>query len=307
MEKSNTTALIVIRHDSILFEQYYNGYSRDSKSMHFSINKAIMSVLTAIAVKEGKIDGFNQEISDFIPMYADDERGTVTIGNLLNMNTGFDCNDYGDQLRFIRLYYSKTPQKFMKHRKLKHSPGDHFAYSSFTTMLLGICLEKATGKPINEYMEEKLWKKIGTTYDASMSTFEDGTAMAWGGLTSYPIDLVKFARLILNRGHWDREEIIPEYYIDECKDRSEGKGKVWRYSKGFWLDTYNCLNEEEIQKKPFMKQGRYCEDENQLYGGGYRGQILYIDMKKELIILRLGTGNGNRNWSRSISMLGDLL
>ena len=163
LEKSNTTALIIIRHDTILYEQYFNGYKGDSKSMHFSINKAIMSVLTSIAVKEGAFEGFDQEIGDFIPMYAEDERGTVTIENLVNMNSGFDCNDYHDQMRFIRLYYSKKPQKFMNQRKLKRDPGDHFAYSSFTTMLLGICLEEATGKTLSEYMEEKLWKKMGTT------------------------------------------------------------------------------------------------------------------------------------------------
>ncbi|MBL4754131.1 MAG: serine hydrolase [Flavobacteriales bacterium] len=307
LEKSNTTALIIIRHDTILYEQYFNGYKGDSKSMHFSINKAIMSVLTSIAVKEGAFKGFDQAIGDFIPMYAEDERGAVTIGNLVNMNSGFDCNDYDDQLRFIRLYYSDRPQKFMNQRKLTTDPGDHFAYSSFTTMLLGICLEKATGKSLNEYIEEKLWKKMGTTYDASMSTFKDGTPMAWGGLTSYPIDLMKFARLMLNRGHWDREEIIPEDYINACKDRSEGKGKAWMYSKGFWLDTYNCLDEEEIQKLNFRKQRRYCDGENQMYAGGYRGQILFIDFEKELLILRLGTGNGNKNWSRSISLLGNLL
>lgn len=307
LQKSNTTSMIVIRHDTVLFEQYFNGYDRGRKSMHFSINKAILAVLTAIAISDGTFEGLDQEIGDFIPMYAEDERGTVTIRNLVDMNAGFDCNDYQDQMRFIRLYYSKTPQKFMKRRKLRQNPGDQFAYSSFSSMLLGICIEKATGKTLNQYTEEKLWKKIGTSYDATMSTFKDGTPMAWGGLSSYPIDLVKFARLVLQRGHWDREEIFPENFINECRDRSEGKGKVWRYSKGFWLDTYNCLDEKEIQKLRFMNQKRYCDDENQVYAGGYRGQILYIDFEKELIILRLGTGNGNRNWSRSISKLGDLL
>ncbi|MBN4072225.1 serine hydrolase [Flavobacteriales bacterium AH-315-E23] len=307
LERSNTTALIIIRNDSILYEQYFNGYKRDRKSLNFSITKAILSTLTAIAVKEDAFESFDQEIGDFIPMYAGDKRGKVTIGNLVDMNTGFDCNDYGQQMRFIRLYYSKHPQKFMKRRKLKHDPGSHHAYSSFTSMLLGICLEKATGKALSQYMEEKLWKKLGTSFDASISTFQDGTPMAWGGLTSYPIDLVKFARLVLNRGRWGKEEIIPEQYIDACKDRSEGEGKVWRYSKGFWLDTYNCLKEEEIAKLNFKEQKRYCEDEEQVYAGGYRGQILFIDFEKQLIILRLGTGNGNRNWSRSISKLATLL
>lgn len=307
LEKGKTTSLIVIRNDTVLYEQYFNGYKKDSKSTHFSIHKAILSVLTAIAVKEGVFESFDQEIGDFIPMYAEDERGTVTIGNLVDMNAGFDCNDYVNQLRFIRLYYSKTPQKFMKQRKLKWETGEHFAYSSFNSMLLGMCLEKATGKTLSQYLEEKIWQKIGTTYDASMSTFQDGTAMAWGGLTSYPIDIAKFGRLILNRGNWGTEEIIPEYYIDACKDRSVKRGKIWQYSKGFWLDTYNCLNEEEIEKLKFFDQKRYCEGENQVYAAGYGGQVLYIDFNKKLIILRLGTGKGHKNWSRSISKLGGLL
>ena len=307
LEKSNTTAFLIIRRDTILYENYFNGYKKDSKSMHFSISKAIMSVLAAIAVEEGLFKGFDQPIGDFIPVYADDQRGKVTISNLIEMNSGFDCNDYANPMRFIRLYYSNTPQKSMKHRKLKSDPGEQFAYSSFSSLLMGICIEKAAGKTYSEYLQEKLWQKIGTSYDASMSSFKDGTPMAWGGLASYPIDLMKFARLILKQGVWNGEQIIPEGYVNQCRDRSEGPGKVWRYSRGFWLDTYNCLDEEEIRRLKFTDQKRYCEDEDQLYAGGFRGQILYVDFKKELIILRLGTGNGNRNWSRNISMLGDLL
>lgn len=307
LEKNNTTSLIVIRHDTILYENYFNGYQKDTRSIHFSINKAIMSILTSIAIKEGAFKGIDQKIGDFIPMYSGDERGEVTIGNLVSMNAGFDANDYGQQMRFIRLYYSKTPQKFMAQRKIKYPPGEHFAYSSFNSMLLALCMEKATKMPLNEYMEQKLWKKLGMSYNASMSTFKDGTPMAWGGLASYPIDLVKFGKLLLDNGAWEGEDLIPEYYIRACKDRSENKGKVWLYSKGFWLDTFNCLKEEDISKYKFMDQKCNCDNENELSAIGYRGQVLYIDFEKELIILRLGTGSGRSNWSRGISKLGSLL
>ncbi|HHZ64484.1 MAG TPA: class A beta-lactamase-related serine hydrolase [Flavobacteriales bacterium] len=307
LEATKSTSLLIVRHDSLLYENYFNGFERSTTSQHFSLTKAVVSLLTGIAIEEGIISGIDQAISNYLPVYASDERGKVTIGQLLNMTAGFDCNDYNDQLRFIRLYYSDEPSKFISRRKLRYTPGEKFAYSSFNTLLLGICLEKAYGQTLNSLIQNKIWTKIGTASDASIGVFKDNTSMAYGGLASYPIDLMKFARLVSNNGNWNGDQVVPANYINECRSKSEDNGKSWRYSRGFWLDTYNCLKKEEIKTLKWPKRGKDCDHENQLYGGGYRGQILFIDVEKKLIILRLGTGDANKSWSLSISRLAELL
>ena len=244
LEETKTTSLLIVRGDSLIYENYFNGFDRSTTSQHFSLTKAVISLLTGIAIGEGKISGLDQPISNYIPMYASDDRGKVTIGQLLNMTAGFDCNDYDDQLRFIRVYYADDPIKFISKRKLRYSPGNKFAYSSFNSILLGMCLEKAFGQPLNTLIQDKIWTRIGTSFDASIGVYEDNTPMAFGGLASYPVDLVKFGRLVAKGGNWNGDQIVPSDYIDGSRSKSEENGKTWRYSRGFWLDCYSCLKKE---------------------------------------------------------------
>ncbi|PCH93557.1 MAG: hypothetical protein COB85_06815 [Bacteroidetes bacterium] len=307
LEASKTTSLLILRGDSLIYENYFNGFDRNTTSQHFSLTKAVLSLLTGIAIYEGRIPGLDQPISKYIAQYASDDRGKVTIGQLLNMTAGFDCNDYDDQLKFVRVYYANDPMKFISKRKLRYMPGKKFAYSSFNSILLGICLEKAYGESLNTLIQDKLWTQIGTSFDASIGIYADGTPLAFGGLASYPIDLIKFGKLVANGGNWNGHQVVPSDYIDECRSKSESNGKTWRYSKGFWLDCYACLKKEEIETLKWPKRSKNCDDDNQLFGGGYRGQILFIDVKKQLVILRLGTGHANKSWSLSISKLAELL
>ncbi len=140
LEQSLTTTFLVARNDTILFEYYGNKHKKDEPQVIFSATKAIISMLTAIAIKEKKLT-LNQKVSDFIPEFAYDERKNLEIVHLLNMVDGLDFSDRGNLARLAVLYYHPNQDKFIANfDKISHRPGTHFSYKSISTQILVICL-----------------------------------------------------------------------------------------------------------------------------------------------------------------------
>ncbi|MEN6422818.1 MAG: serine hydrolase, partial [Smithella sp.] len=97
IEHTGTTGLIVIKDDTILFEQYYRGNTESSKAISWSVAKSFVSALFGIAVAEGYIKDINQPVTDYLPSLKSSGYNGVSIKNVLQMSSGVRFNeDYGD-------------------------------------------------------------------------------------------------------------------------------------------------------------------------------------------------------------------
>ena len=85
--KTDTLALIIVRNDQIVYEQYANGSSADSVHTSFSMSKSVVSLLIGKAIEEGYIQSIHQPISDYINEYQGQPIGEVTIEELLSMRS----------------------------------------------------------------------------------------------------------------------------------------------------------------------------------------------------------------------------
>ena len=94
-EKSQTTALIMIRRDTILYEKYFNGFSRDSYFHSQSVAKSFISLLIGFALEDGFIQSIDDSMTDYVPelLERDDRFGKITIKNLLMMQSGLKYNE----------------------------------------------------------------------------------------------------------------------------------------------------------------------------------------------------------------------
>ena len=283
-----TLSFIIIKNDTIIYEKYFNGFESDSLRTIFSVSKAFTSALIGIAIDEGYIKGVDQLVSDFIPSFNTNGKEKMTINNLLQMTSGLNENDYTDVLKIGLFYYSKDQNKRAEKIKLKYKPGTKFQYSSINTQLLGICLEKATGKTFDVYFKEKIWEPMGMEYNALSSKDDKGFHKYFGGISANPRDLAKFGLLYLKNGNWNGNQIVPEYWVKATAKRDTIQGKSTSYTNCFWLDTYPIENK-------FNK--------SDLFAGGYGGQIVYINPENSTVIIRTGTTEVDVHWGRSFSKL----
>lgn len=102
---------------------------------------------------------------------------------------------------------------------MQEAPYTHRRYQSINTEILGQIIKNATGHSLAEYMEEKLWKRIGAEQDAYW-TLSNGTELAMGGLSVSLRDYARFARLYLNGGSFHGEQILTKEWVRDSMDVS---------------------------------------------------------------------------------------
>lgn len=220
LEKTSTRAFIVIRNDSVLYEKYFRNYRKEDISTVFSVSKSVTSLLVGIALDEGHIKDVNEPVTNYIGELnnVNPDFKKLTIRHLLDMRTGIRFDENSRKIRnpMARLYYGKNQMDVIKKLKFEAEPGTKHEYQSISTAILGIVLERATGKNLAQYFEEKVWIPLGMENRGSWSLdTENGSAKAFGGLNISAIDLAKIGKLYVNKGKFGHRQIVSEKWIAE--------------------------------------------------------------------------------------------
>jgi CubicO group peptidase (beta-lactamase class C family) len=286
LEANNTYSFIVIRNDTLLYEQYFNGSEKNSVQTSFSTAKSILSLLVGVAIKEGKIDRLKDPITKYLPELTerDDRFGNITINDLLHMRSGIQ---FRKGIRFPiltcdePLTYSHPDLRYvaLQKTKIEREPDTRFLYNDYNALLLGLILERATGAPVNEYLESKIWQKIGMEYDGSWNADNNGFEQMQSGLNARSIDFAKIGRLVLHDGYWNDQSVVDSNWVmtstTVSKDTLQfNSGQQWSYSKLWW----NAVNKD----RP-----------DDVFACGHMGQFIFISPSSNTIIVRNGLQSDN--------------
>ena len=95
LAETGTTAFLVIRDDTLLYEGYFNGYDRTSTQTSFSVAKSFVSALVGIAIREGHIGSVDDPVTEYIPELEGQGMDKVTIRHLLTMSSGLQYSGEG--------------------------------------------------------------------------------------------------------------------------------------------------------------------------------------------------------------------
>jgi len=271
-------AVVVIRNDSLLFEKYWNGYSDSSWSGSFSMAKSITSLLIGAALKEGTIKSIDEPVGNYLPEFNEGEKAKVKIIHLLTMSSGSDWDEsYSNPLSTTtEIYYGSNAYKTATGVNIIHEPGTVHSYKSGDTQLLGLLLEKATGKSLSEYASAKLWKPLGAEHPAKWSTDKEGGHIkAYCCFNSNARDFARIGQLMLDSGKWKGAEIIPtEYFaksIAACGLTDDESRPCTYYGYQWWLVPY----------RPGV-----------FYARGILGQYTIVIPEKRMVVVRLGEKRG---------------
>ncbi len=219
IEDTGTTGLLVLHDDHILWEEYRLGQTPETTSISWSVAKSIVSALFGIALHEGHIDSIEQTVTDYVPELKGSGYDNVRIKDVLQMSSGVKFNEdyanfYSDINRFGRhLALGTSLDGFAAGLVREQAPGHYHHYVSIDTQVLGMILVRATGISLSDYLQSRIWKKIGTEADALWITDDKGMELALGGLNITLRDYARVGRLYLNQGNWNGEQIIPAHWI----------------------------------------------------------------------------------------------
>jgi len=282
--KTETQGVLIIQNDSIVYEKCIGEITVDKIAGVFSVTKSVTSLLCGIAVDEGYIKSIDDPVTDYLPelMSKDPMWQKLTICHLLDMRSGLDFDDtYSLSLKgkdikqlhaMAKLNYGRNIMAQVRKLKFRCEPGTEYRYESMTTEILGLVIERATGRRFADYLEEKVWTPLGMEFPAYLSydSKKHHAPHAFGGLALTMLDLAKIGRLYLNRGQWNGKRIVSESWIEQSSAYSPD-------NEGYHFCWYNtsCIGAEKAEYPGY-------------YAMGIRGQILFVNPYKNMIMVRLG-------------------
>jgi CubicO group peptidase (beta-lactamase class C family) len=271
-----TVSYVILKNDSIIHEQYWDGFGEDSYSNSFSMGKTFVSILIGAAIDEGKIKSVDEPVGDFLPEFKDGENAKLTIKHLLTMSSGINFDeDYVSPFAYpAQAYYGSDLKKLTFKYKVTEEPGKVFKYLSGNSELLGFILEKATGKTLSDYASEKLWKPLGAKNSAFWSLdHKDGSEKAYCCFNSNARDFARIGELYLDSGKWNGTQLISTEYILKSinlADLSTEDGKKnEKYGYAWWI-------------MPNYK------GHSIFYARGILGQYIVCIPDKKMVVVRLG-------------------
>lgn len=272
----NVESLIVYSQDKIVFEKYYNGFSKDSLHHIQSQTKSIVALLMGIAIDKGFVKSENEPVSKFYPKYfigTDQLKSTVTIRDLLTMSAGFEWekmipfNDPNNDN--ANMFRSNNWLSYAVNKPMAYKPFTQFNYNSGCPMIVAGIIEKATSMKLDQFAEKYLFAPLGikTYYWLKDST---GFCHAGGGLHLLPADIMKIGVVVLNGGVWKQIQVVSESWLQKCT--------TGYLSTSFDISTYGYFWWIREMK---LKNGKTVKV---ISAEGAGGQRLYIFPKYKLLV-----------------------
>ncbi|AUP79316.1 serine hydrolase domain-containing protein [Flavivirga eckloniae] len=278
INKSNgTIAYLIIKNDSIWFENYYGGFNENSQSNSFSMAKSYVSGLMGKAIEDGYIKSLDQPVSDFIPEFGEGLAAKMTVGDLSSMASGTNWDEayYSPLSITTRAYFDDDLEKVMLGLKVVDEPGKAFKYSSGDTQMLAMVIEKATGKKMYDYLTESFWKPLGCENPTLWQVDSEGHDLvkAYCCIASNAKDFARFGKLYKDHGKWNGKQVLDSAFVAKSITPRFQESPVYGY--GWWLKN--------------------IDDKNFFMMRGHLGQYVIVEPTDNIIIVRLGHSKGKNN------------
>jgi CubicO group peptidase (beta-lactamase class C family) len=221
LARNPTTGLLIARGDTILVERYQYARNDRHRFTSFSMAKTVTAMLIGIAIAEGRIRSVDDPAAAYVPALADTEYGRTPLRHLLEMSSGVRfVENYSGRDDVARLFAETVIQagpggaEAVKpyNERLRRS-GSTFAYASVETQVLGLVLRSAVGRPVADYLQEKIWQPMGAEADATWLIDASGQEATYCCLNAVLRDYARLGLLLAHDGRLGDRQIIPRAWL----------------------------------------------------------------------------------------------
>ena len=297
-----TTGLLVARGETILVERYQYGRTDRHRLTSWSMAKTVTPMLVGIAIHEGRIRSVDDLAAAYVPELDGTEYGRTSLRHLLQMSSGVRFNedlprDYisQDLLQFVLDTFMRVGPggvgAVTSFNDRERPAGTKFSYSSAETYVLGLALTRAIGRPIAEYLEQKIWQPIGAEADATWLVDNSGQEVTACCLNAVLRDYARLGLLLAHDGNWRGRQIIPAAWVLEATSVHVDQPHVWpgtaTATEGYGYQTWILPSERRM----FM-----------LWGA--QGQRIYVDPRSKLVMVNTAVQEGFE--PRALQEMGSL-
>ena len=270
MASQRNAGLIVVHDGKLRLERYGLGFDADGRWTSFSVAKSITATLVGAALRDGHIRSMDDRVTDYIVDMKGSAYDDVTVRQLLTMTSGVQWDeDYEDPESDVAQFNHHRPPSgvdalvsYMRQLPRDVPPGSRWNYSTGETNLVGVLVARATGRPLSDYLSEKIWVPAGMEQEATWILGRSGTEISGCCIQAATRDFARFGLFVLEGARVGGESIAPEGWLAEATTRQADIGIPGRgYGYQWWT----------FDDGSFMARGIF-------------GQGIFIDPKRRLVI-----------------------
>ncbi len=254
-------AVVVLHRGSIVDERYFNGMRPETAHLMFSATKSMAGLMAATTVAEGTLDA-NARVGALLPELGASAWADATVRQVMDMTDGVAFSEtYTDPTSDIYAYTAAMgwapqyhqasnpsgiqPMLATLQRRHDEPRGSAFRYRSPATDVTAWLAARAAQQSLTEWMQQRLWSRLGMEHDANMMLDPAGTEVAFAGCSASTRDVARIGQMLLERGNVGGQQIIPAAVVGdlirggdvrafEAGGYAERTG--WSYRSQWWVN-----------------------------------------------------------------------
>ena len=223
---------MALRHGKVICECNFAPYPKGMWHITHSMCKSITGMAIGMLIEEGKLK-LNENIydifSDHMNAFSKIFRPVITVENLLTMTSGVTFNESG-------IVSGNDWLGSFLNASVNGKPGTEFQYNSLNTYVLSAIVTKRTGETLTEYLTPRLFGPLGIT-KYYWETCPKGITKGGWGLFLCAEDMAKLGQLYLQKGKWNGQQLVSEYWIEISTARHlKTQNGTYGYGYQLWME-----------------------------------------------------------------------
>lgn len=230
--------------------------TKDSVYEIGSISKQFASEALMLLVEDGKLN-LDDPIRKYLPANAPEIWQKITVRNLLNHTSGLKDWTEIKEFSYRREYSPEEFVDLVKGFPLGFQPGDNWLYSNTNLPLIGIIVERASGKSFEDFVNERIVKPLNfpsirfkhqedvvpdraTGYVLRNGVWKNGEPFrpriiaASGGILANVVDLARWWEAVMNG------RVVKLSSLDQMlKPTKLNDGRSVAHGFAFFTDVFN--------------------------------------------------------------------
>lgn len=275
LSMNRVAGLLILKDGKVVREDYQLTATANTRWASFSLAKSITSTLIGAAIVDGHIKSLDDRVEQYVPELASGAYAKVTVRQLLQMASGVKWDETytdpnSDRRKLLEIQLKREPGatlRFMNSLPRAAEAGRVWKYSTGETFVIGALLERATKRPLAQYLSEKLWSRLGVEQDAAWWTeTQDGLGFGGSGVSATLRDYGRFGQFVLEGG----KGVVPAGWFEEASRRQVLGGKPVEYGYLWWT----IPSTDPIHTGAFRATGIF-------------GQFIYVNPAERLVVVVL--------------------
>lgn len=249
-------SFMLLKNGKNIADCWWEPYGPQYRHQLFSLSKSFTSIAIGLAVEEGLLttdtliaDIFTAEMKE-LGEKVDEKIKKMTVKNLLTMGTGMTYENWNwEDEKFNNILGFLSSH-------VKNEPGTAFFYNTMATYLCSAIITRLTGQKLVDYLMPRLFEPLGI--DPVWE--EDNLGISFGGfgLNIKTEDIAVFGQMLLQKGKFNGQQLVPESWIEEATSKQINNGDEADndWAQGYGYQFWRCVPEGVYRGDGMY--GQYC-------------------------------------------------